>query len=137
MRAMQGSLEMSCDPSLLTHPSEAALIASLGDFPRVVAQAAQLREPHRVARYLEEVASVYHRWYDACRVTPQGDNAVEPVHHTALVAQRCHRSSTEKRFRPRRCECSRADVVAPSTRFRYSDGGFRDQSGFARLTHNF
>ncbi|MDA7814973.1 arginine--tRNA ligase, partial [Pontimonas sp.] len=73
-----------CDPSLLTHPSEAALIASLGDFPRVVAQAAQLREPHRVARYLEEVASVYHRWYDACRVTPQGDNAVEPVHHTRL-----------------------------------------------------
>ena len=73
-----------CDPSLLTHPSEAALIASLGDFPRVVAQAAQLREPHRVGRYLEEVASVYHRWYDACRVTPQGDNAVEPVHHTRL-----------------------------------------------------
>ena len=73
-----------CDPSLLTHHSEAALIASLGDFPRVVAQAAQLREPHRVARYLEEVASVYHRWYDACRVTPQGDNAVEPVHHTRL-----------------------------------------------------
>ena len=73
-----------CDPSLLTHPSEAALIASLGDFPRVVAQAAELREPHRVARYLEEVASVYHRWYDACRVTPQGDNAVEPVHHTRL-----------------------------------------------------
>ena len=73
-----------CDPSLLTHDTESSLIASLGDFPRVVTQAAELREPHRVARYLEEVAGVYHRWYDACRVTPQGDNPLEPVHHTRL-----------------------------------------------------
>jgi len=72
------------EPSTLTHDTESALIASLGDFPRVIAQAAQLREPHRVARYLEEVAGVYHRWYDACRVTPQGDDAVAVVHHTRL-----------------------------------------------------
>lgn len=71
-------------PGLLVHETEAALIASLGDFPRVVSQAALLREPHRVARYLEEVSAGYHRWYDSCRVTPQGDNAVEPVHHTRL-----------------------------------------------------
>lgn len=71
-------------PELLVHDTEAALIASLGDFPRVISQAAQLREPHRVARYLEEVAGVFHRWYDACRVTPQGDAPVEPVHHTRL-----------------------------------------------------
>jgi arginyl-tRNA synthetase len=72
------------DPELLVHDTEAALIASLGDFPRVISHAAELREPHRVARYLEEVAGVYHRWYDACRVTPQGDAPVEPVHHTRL-----------------------------------------------------
>lgn len=72
------------EPGTLTHDTESTLIASLGDFPRVIAQAAQLREPHRVARYLEEVAGVYHRWYDACRVTPQGDDRVEPVHHTRL-----------------------------------------------------
>ena len=72
------------EPSLLVHDTESALIASLGDFPRVIAQAATLREPHRVARYLEEVAGVYHRWYDACRVTPQGDDPIEPVHHTRL-----------------------------------------------------
>ena len=72
------------EPGLLTHETEAALIASLADFPRVIAQAARLREPHRVARYLEEVAGVYHRWYDACRVTPQGDDSVLPVHHTRL-----------------------------------------------------
>jgi arginyl-tRNA synthetase len=71
-------------PELLVHDTEAALIASLGDFPRVVSQAAALREPHRVARYVEEVAGVYHRWYDSCRVTPLGDAPVEPVHHTRL-----------------------------------------------------
>lgn len=71
-------------PELLVHQTETALIASLGDFPRVVSQAAVLREPHRVARYLEEVAAAYHRWYDSCRVTPLGDALVEPVHHTRL-----------------------------------------------------
>lgn len=68
------------DPSLLTHPSEAELLAALADFPRVVAQAAQFREPHRIARALEELAGTYHRWYDACRVTPQGDDELEAVH---------------------------------------------------------
>ncbi len=72
------------EPATLTHDTESALIASLGDFPRVVAQAAELREPHRVARYLEEVAGGYHRWYDSCRVTPQGDDPIESVHSTRL-----------------------------------------------------
>ena len=72
------------EPTVLTHDTESALMASLGDFPRVVTQAANLREPHRVARYLEEIAGLYHRWYDACRVTPQGDAPVEAVHHTRL-----------------------------------------------------
>jgi arginyl-tRNA synthetase len=72
------------EPGTLTHDTESALIASLGDFPRVITQAAELREPHRVARYLEEVAAVYHRWYDSCRVTPQGDNPIEAVHSTRL-----------------------------------------------------
>jgi len=72
------------DPALLDHDSEAVLLASLGDFPRVVAQAAQLREPHRVARYLEELAGQYHKWYDQRRVTPQGDEEVTDVHRTRL-----------------------------------------------------
>jgi arginyl-tRNA synthetase len=73
------------DPALLTHDTESLLLAALGEFPRVVTQAAQLREPHRVARYLEELAGTYHRWYDACRVRP--DNADDPVtdlHRTRL-----------------------------------------------------
>jgi arginyl-tRNA synthetase len=82
--AAAGITRDTFEPGTLTHDTESTLIASLGDFPRVVAQAAELREPHRVARYLEEVASVYHRWYDACRVTPQGDDPMEAVHGTRL-----------------------------------------------------
>ncbi len=71
-------------PELLSHESESELLAKLSEFPRVVLQAANFREPHRVARYLEEVAGSYHRWYDNCRVTPLGDKPVESVHRTRL-----------------------------------------------------
>ncbi len=50
----------------------------------MVAQSAELREPHRVARYLEDLAGTYHRWYDACRVIPLGDAPVQTVHRTRL-----------------------------------------------------
>ncbi len=69
---------------LLDHQTEADLANALADFPRVVAQSATLREPHRVARYLEELAAFYHRWYDNCRVTPLGDDAVDDAHRTRL-----------------------------------------------------
>jgi arginyl-tRNA synthetase len=73
------------DPSLLTHHSESALLAILGDFPRVVAQAARLREPHRVARYLEDLAGRYHKWYDDCRVRPREvDEEITDLHRTRL-----------------------------------------------------
>jgi arginyl-tRNA synthetase len=71
-------------PELLAHETESALLGALQEFPRVVAFAAEVREPHRVARYLEELAGLYHRWYDNCRVIPLGDEPVEPVHHTRL-----------------------------------------------------
>jgi arginyl-tRNA synthetase len=70
------------DPALLTHETESALLGVLADFTRVTLQAAEYREPHRVARYLEELAGAYHRWYDACRVIPLGDGPVEAVHET-------------------------------------------------------
>ncbi|WP_270888488.1 arginine--tRNA ligase [Pedococcus sp. 5OH_020] len=73
------------DPSLLADPTEAALLAVLGDFPRVVAQAAHLREPHRVARYLEDLAGRFHKWYDTCRVRPMSvDEQVTDLHRTRL-----------------------------------------------------
>jgi len=71
-------------PELLNHASEGELLAKLSELPRVVSQAAEFREPHRVARYLEEVAGAYHRWYDNCRVTPLGGQPVESVHRTRL-----------------------------------------------------
>jgi arginyl-tRNA synthetase len=72
------------DPALLSHATESELLAKLSELPRVVAQASEFREPHRVARYLEEVAGSYHRWYDACRVTPLSGADVESVHRTRL-----------------------------------------------------
>jgi arginyl-tRNA synthetase len=72
------------DPSLLQHATESELLAKLSELPRVIAQAAEFREPHRVARYIEEVAGSYHRWYDACRVTPLSGGQVESVHRTRL-----------------------------------------------------
>jgi arginyl-tRNA synthetase len=69
-------------PELLDDPHEAALLAALGEFPRVVATAAELRAPHRVARYLEELAGTYHRWYDTCRIAPKGDDPIEDVNRT-------------------------------------------------------
>ena len=74
----------SFDPALLNHETEGNLLAKLSEMPRVVASAAEFREPHRVARYLEEVAGAYHRWYDSCRVTPLAGNAVDEVHRTRL-----------------------------------------------------
>jgi arginyl-tRNA synthetase len=71
-------------PELLAHETESALLGALQEFPRIVAFAAELREPHRVARYLEELAGLYHRWYDSCRVIPLGDEPVEAVHRTRL-----------------------------------------------------
>lgn len=70
---------------LLTHDKEGTLIRNLGEFPRVLKTAAALREPHRVCRYLEDLAGDYHRFYDSCRVLPQGDEAPTEL-HTARLA---------------------------------------------------
>jgi arginyl-tRNA synthetase len=72
------------DAALLTHETESSLLGILAEFPRVVRQAAELREPHRVARYAEELAGAYHRWYDSCRVTPLGDEVITDLHRTRL-----------------------------------------------------
>ncbi|OIU88374.1 arginine--tRNA ligase [Microbacterium sp. AR7-10] len=71
-------------PELLTHETESALLGALQEFPRLVAFAAEVREPHRIARYLEELAGLYHRWYDNCRVIPKGDDPIQTVHRTRL-----------------------------------------------------
>lgn len=75
----------SFDPALLSTEAEGELLRSLADLPRVVARAAELREPHRVARYLEDTASRFHKFYDVCRVLPQGDEDVTDTHRARLV----------------------------------------------------
>ena len=71
-------------PELLADDREGELLGALGEFPRVVASAAELREPHRVARYLEEVAGTYHRFYDACRILPRGDEEITDLMRARL-----------------------------------------------------
>lgn len=75
------------DPSLLAHERDGELLRALAEFPRVVAAAAELREPHRIARYLEDTASVFNKWYDTkeCRMLPQGDEPVRPDNEARLV----------------------------------------------------
>jgi arginyl-tRNA synthetase len=68
------------DPSQLSHDRENELLGTLAEFPGVVAAAAAFREPHRIARYLEELAGVYHGFYADCRVLPMGDEAISPLH---------------------------------------------------------
>ena len=72
------------DPALLSNERENDLLGVLAEFPRVVASAAELREPHRIARYLERLATAYHRFYDVCRVLPMGEEPVEPLNIARL-----------------------------------------------------
>ncbi|MFP5020078.1 arginine--tRNA ligase [Pseudonocardia phyllosphaerae] len=73
------------DFGLLTHDREGDLIRTLGEFGEVVRSAAELREPHRVARYLEALAGAYHKFYDSCRVLPMGDEEVTDLHRARLA----------------------------------------------------
>jgi arginyl-tRNA synthetase len=80
-----GIAHAGADTSLLEHEREGDLLRSLAEYPRVVAGAAQLREPHRVARYLEDLAATYHRFYDTCRVLPMGDEEPGELHRARLL----------------------------------------------------
>lgn len=82
--AASGVDRSAFDAALLTHETESQLLGILAEFPRVVRQAAELREPHRVARYSEELAGAYHRWYDSCRVTPMGEGPITDLNRTRL-----------------------------------------------------
>jgi len=76
--------EREFQAGLLDHEREGELLRALGQYPATVATAAELREPHRVPRYLEQVATAYHRFYDTCRVLPRGDEEVSPQHVARL-----------------------------------------------------
>jgi arginyl-tRNA synthetase len=71
-------------PELLDSEQENELLGVVEKFPAVITASAELREPHRVARYLEELATAYHRFYDACRVLPRSDEELSGVHIARL-----------------------------------------------------
>jgi len=73
------------DPAVLDHAREGDLLRALADLPRVVQQAAARREPHRVARYLEDTAATFHKFYDECRVLPMGDEEAIDLHRARLA----------------------------------------------------
>ena len=75
----------SVDTSLLNSEADSALLAALGQFAGAVKEAADFREPHRVARYLEALAGAYHRWYGVSHVAPKGDEEVTDLHRTRLL----------------------------------------------------
>lgn len=75
----------SVDTSLLNSEADSALLAALGQFAGAVKEAADFREPHRVARYLETLAGAYHRWYGVSHVAPKGDEEVTDLHRTRLL----------------------------------------------------
>ena len=79
------------DLSLLTHDREGDLIRTLGEFPAVVEDAAQLREPHRIARYAEDLAAVFHRFYDSCQVLPKAGEDEAPIHGARLALAQASR----------------------------------------------
>ena len=73
------------DASQLHHDRENELLGVLAQFPRVVASAAEMRQPHRISRYLEELASTYHGFYADCRVLPMGEENPIPLHTARLL----------------------------------------------------
>ncbi|AKV58587.1 arginine--tRNA ligase [Corynebacterium riegelii] len=79
------STDGELDLGLLEHEKEGELIRTLGEFPAVVKAAAELREPHRVARYAEELASAFHKFYDSCHILPKADEEPALI-HTARLA---------------------------------------------------
>jgi arginyl-tRNA synthetase len=75
----------SFDPTQLTHDRENELLGKLAEFPRIVATAAELRQPHRIARYLEELAGTYHGFYADCRLLPMGEENPTALHTARLL----------------------------------------------------
>ncbi|MEU0938482.1 arginine--tRNA ligase [Embleya sp. NPDC005971] len=82
--AERGIVKGEFKPELLSTEWESDLLGMLGEFPRVVAKAAEMREPHHVARYLEQLAGTYHRFYDHCQILPKGEEEVTDLTHARM-----------------------------------------------------
>ena len=108
---LRNAADLGLDPEARTptprcsrHEHEGELLRALAEFPRVVQPRAELREPHRVARYLEDTAASFHRFYDSCRVLPQGDEEPGDLHRARLLLVAA--DPDRPRQRPRACSAS-------------------------------
>ena len=74
------------DLSLLTIDEETQIIRKMADYPEVVQDAAKEREPYRIPKYLYELASQFHAFYNKFRVL---DMEHQDLMHSRLVLVRC------------------------------------------------
>ncbi|MDU4704293.1 MAG: arginine--tRNA ligase, partial [Corynebacterium sp.] len=79
-----GVTSEGADFSLLVEDREGELIRTIGEFPAIIKSAADLREPHRIARYAEQLAGVFHRFYDTCQILPKAGEEVSELHRARL-----------------------------------------------------
>ena len=82
-----GTIE-DADLSRLEHPAELELLTTMARLPLVVAEAAELRATQRLARYAEELAGTFHRFYTECRVLVEGDEPLGQARYWLAVAAR-------------------------------------------------
>ena len=75
------------DASLLTDPSEQALLRLLSAFPAEIAAAAEKYDPARITRYVIDIATAFHRFYNACRIL-EADPAVRQCRMALCLAVR-------------------------------------------------
>lgn len=61
----------AADLALLTDPGEGALIRAIALYPRAIEQAGIAHEPHRIAFYLHDLASLFHSHWNAGKDSPQ------------------------------------------------------------------
>ena len=65
-----------CDLTLLKEEAELELIRKIANLPTEIAYAAEQLEPYRMARYATELATLFHSFYNSCRVINEGDEAL-------------------------------------------------------------
>ena len=62
-----------CNPSLLNHPSEIALLKQLEKFPEIIYNSHLSLEPHNIANFLHEIANRFHKYYADCRIISEDE----------------------------------------------------------------
>lgn len=65
-----GITHEGADLALLDTEADGEVLAALAQWPALLSLAGDLRAPHRVAHYLEDLAATYHKWYNVERVVP-------------------------------------------------------------------